>query len=239
MNRLQVIEEKNLKLHSSPQLQKRQEQLNSILKTWEENPDRFDTNTSPIERLRIQRSKQILSPFLEPKTLKIIDLGCGKAPLSSFLLGSNYEVHALDITKIPLESLDKKISTYVDTLPETKLPDRAFEGVIATDVIASLLPTDFRLFFSECARIAKPSAWLLCSTALDMNSDTAAESFLELLKTEWEIVDIVYSYHNLFLKLKAPAFCVHVLEKITKTLWAGERKSHIIVFAKKKALLFQ
>jgi SAM-dependent methyltransferase len=107
---------------------------------------------------------------------------------------------------IPEKATLKLIQDYV---PRTKLEDNTYDIVISTELIASLPIDDFRLYFSELARLVKTEGSVLISTPLDIQSEDALERFVALVDTEFHVHEWFFSYHYLYLKLcnflKAPS----------------------------------
>jgi chemotaxis methyl-accepting protein methylase len=89
-----------------------------------------------------------------------------------------------------------------DALPSTKLDDDAYDLVLCTDVIGYLNSKDYRLLMAELSRLVKRTGHVVCSTAIDINSEDALQRFGSLAETEFEIEEWQFSYHLLLLRLK-------------------------------------
>jgi SAM-dependent methyltransferase len=229
-------------------------------KTWQEYPQKYLPHRHALDTLRIERSWSLLSPFLPLEdSWEIVDIGCGFSPLSPDLL--QHHLTYVDSSRHALEkpSPGKKIH---DALPLIKLDDDHYDLVICTDVIAELAPQDHRLAVGEMARLVKKDGVVLISTPLDIDSIDALERFLALVDTEFIIIDSCISHHRLVIRLlralKKPGKWwkplakifsplankvsknkkwILFLEKMALFLWDQEAVSHVIVVAKRKALL--
>lgn len=197
--RLQVIEERVLtgRERFEAETRLRCEQA------WAEKRD-----FSILENERIRRTQAILSK-LSLKGKAVADLGCGDSPFD--LEGSC--VTALDAAQGALDRCPPGRKRIRGSLPYVRLPEESFDAVLLTDVIAEIDPHLYRLLLSEASILMKKEAFCICSTELDFTSEDPLGYFLSLLRTEFEILEVLKSYHRLYIYLRhcldAPACFVH------------------------------
>ena len=86
-------------------------------------------------------------------------------------------------------------------VPRTKLDDMRYDVVLAAELIAYLPPDEYRLFMSEMCRLVKRDGFVVCSTAIDINSEDALVRFAELFETEFQPIKWVVSYDRLWIRL--------------------------------------
>ena len=214
---------------------------------WLINPEQFNPNRNSLERERIERTWRIIQRWINPRGKLVVDLGCGSGTLAYRLRDAGAHVTALDASANALKCLQSdttNIRTLVDCLPITSLQDSAYDLAICTDVIAELPPPEQRLLISEMYRIIKPDGLAICSTALDIDTDYATESFLSLAKTEFEIIDWGCSHHALYMRMNRLLGKVNAslesrkallaMEKICKGLWQERGISHALWAGKRR-----
>lgn len=189
---------------------------------WLVDPTRFDPFRNGLERERIHRIKSVIQECVPTSHRQVVDLGCGWGVLSQFLAGLGASVQAVDISINALNRLKNSanITLIQDWVPNTKLPDESYDLVISTELIAYLHPDQYRLFFSEMARLVKSDGSVICSTALDIYSDDALERFSSLVDTEFKVEKWVLSYHSLYIKLR------HFLKMPSKFLRAKKENEY-------------
>src|SRR5262249_37287255 len=71
----------------------------------------------------------------------------------------------------------------------------------STEVIGYLPTQQHRLYFSELARLVKTNGLVVCSSALDINTDGAAQLFGSLAETEFQGLSWNFSYHLLYIRM--------------------------------------
>lgn len=215
MNKLKIIETANLSTQPSRRNQ-REETRAKFEQLWLSQPELFDPNQDVMQRERIERTWNLL--LTKPLNGKqAADLGCGKGILAKRLAEQGAKVVAVDIAPTALKQLnDKDLPNLLpreDYVPNTLLADEEFDIVISTDLIAYLPADQFRLYFSELARIIRPNGFVVCSTAIDIDSEDALQRFLSLSETEFKIEKSIFSYHALYIRLcnmiDAPKRFVH------------------------------
>lgn len=192
-------------LYANKRKQRRQTTCAELDRLWLLFPDHENPNRNCLQQQRIERTVELIQQYGKIDGQQIVDLGCGEGTLTRRLNDLGSQVTGVDASQKALGYVNAKgmvnISTFVDVLPDTKLPDSMYDGVLCTDVIAELDPRDYRLFFSELARLVKPNGWIICSTPIDIYSDGAIERFSTLAETELNIVGWTMSYHRLQLHL--------------------------------------
>lgn len=151
------------------------------------------------------RTWNLLTRFVDPKTIYAADIGTGQGTLTRRLKAAGAAVLAIDTSENALQLLKKKdpgIDILQGTMPLIPISDRTFDVVLCTDVIAELSPKDYRLFFSELSRLVKPAGYVLCSTPIDYTTEGGAERFIDLAQSEFLILSCMHSYHALYLRIK-------------------------------------
>jgi 2-polyprenyl-3-methyl-5-hydroxy-6-metoxy-1,4-benzoquinol methylase len=211
---------------------------------WSLKPQQFDSSSSALFQQQLDRTKSLFLDQVKGKTL--VELGCGDGALSqaAALFGAN--VTATDISLDALKRLEGRegIKAEKHFVPYTSLPDSAFDFVIAANLIAELPQDEYRLFFSELARLVKRDGKIIVSTPLDTSSNEALELFLHYAETELQIETLVLSYHRIYLRIspfltsrmKKSRKLLLALENLTKLIYDKEGASHAIILAKRKPL---
>lgn len=197
----------------SRRMSRREVVLAKFERLWLTDPEQFNPLRNVKERERLSRTQELLDRHLKLNGKKIVDLGCGSGVLTERFAVQAAKVEAVDIANNALKLLAAKsipnIAAIQDYVPQTKLKDEAYDLVVSTELI-SLLPVDqYRLYFSELARLMSPEGMVLCSTSVDIYSEDALQRFILLAETEFKISDWILSYHALYIRLsdffKAPA----------------------------------
>lgn len=166
---------------------------------WQTDPGRFDPTRNCQERERIARTLSLVPP----SRARVADLGCGSGYFSKKLSGQGAAVDAVDIAKTPLNALTgTNIRPIQDYLPRTNLGDEQYDLVFCTELIAYLPENEFRLLFSELARIIKPTGTLICSSPLDYRSEDALQRLASLAESEFTIDQWKISYHLFYIHLR-------------------------------------
>ncbi len=179
---------------------RREEAMAHYEQLWKHNPEMFNPERNARERERIERSWNFLHQHIVLKDLMAVDLGSGKGLFSRRIASQGGRIEAVDISSVALNNLsDTTIPCHQDYLPSSRLADDTYDLVIALDLLAELPPSEHRLFFSELHRIAKKKGWLLFSTPIDFTTEHPLEKLLDLVQTDWEMVDSKYSYNSIFL----------------------------------------
>ena len=185
--------------------QRQKEAQARLDRRWLLYPEAKDVRAHCRERERIHRTVDLIDAHVVLKDLKTLDVGCGRGVLARELQSRGADIHALDASSVALKLLEQDgaegITLHQETLPNTSLPDHSFDLVTCTDVIADLAQADYRLLFSELARLVTNEGYVVCSTPLDINSEDALQRFLALAGTEFEILDWIFSYHHLHVRL--------------------------------------
>lgn len=207
-------------------------------KKWQQNPEQFDSGRNAMERERIARTWKLIEPSFPLQGKKVAYLGCGTAPFLQQLLDQGAIVDVVDVAETPLEKIRQKqlkeVATYQDYLPFTTLHDGIYSLVLSTEVIAYLRQDKYRLFVSELARLVDPQGHMVCSTPLDIYSVDALQRFANLIATEFEVTDWIFSYHSYTIRLlhwlkaperyyKAGADEVYRNKELEKQRWALPR----------------
>lgn len=173
---------------------------------WKTDPHYFDPQRNVMERERIHRSFDLLKSKVVLDPCKIADLGCGKGDFAHLLADQGASVDAVDISGVALKLLKEKggrtIATFQEYLPSTTLQDNAYDAVVCLDLIAFLPEDEYRLLFSEMARLIKNDGHALGSSPLDIHSEDALQRYSALVETEFHVEEWVLSYHRLWIRFK-------------------------------------
>lgn len=220
MNRLNIIQtappayqEKPLSLSRGA---RKKEQQAKFERLWLTNPERFNPLRNCVEQERFERTWRLLTQYIDLVNKQTADIGCAAGFFSRRLRAHGARVDGIDIAENALKQFEKEGSEQMtlkrDAMPETKLSDEAYDVIICTELIADLPPDDHRLFFAELARLIKKEGFIICSSAIDIDSEGGVEKLIELAQTEFDLLDEVLSYHALSIKikriLKAPAYFI-------------------------------
>ena len=211
-NKLNVVAVENSKdkIPANNKLQspsaRREEAQAQFERLWLTNPEKFNPLKDCMGRERIHRSWKAIKAALDVSEKRATDLGCGYGVLTLKLRDAGASVDAVDIASIALRHLQehhdmRAIRPIQDWVPKTRLKDDDYDLVLSTDLIGYLHPADFRLFFSELARLVKSDGTVICSTLVDIHSEDSLERFKELAETELAIKELVYSYHSLYIRI--------------------------------------
>lgn len=187
--------------------QRRVERTAYFERVWKEDPERFETDHTSIGHNRIERTKNMIENCHPKEGQTATDLGCGPGYYSIWLAKKGLQVDAVDIASLALERLKTldlpNLRLKQDYVPYTQLSDDFYDYVICADLIGYLHPGEYRMLFSELARIVKPKGYVICSTPLELESDDALARFLQLAETEFEILNNSFAYDR---------FYIHVLD---------------------------
>ncbi|MEC7840123.1 MAG: class I SAM-dependent methyltransferase [Chlamydiota bacterium] len=195
------------------QISRREEVQARYDRLWLRTPEKFNPNNSTLELDKIERTLNLIEKTIDLTQKKVADLGCGSGYLSRKLRDQGALVTAIDISHNALKELQKyncqNITPVHDYIPKSLLPDDTFDVVIAADLIAHLNESEYRIFFSELARLVKAEGVVVATTSIDIHSENALQRFADLAATEFEILEWKFSYHSLFIRLtdiiKAPS----------------------------------
>lgn len=198
--------------HSKQRKNPRAESQARFDRLWLQEPERFDVEASARERSRINRTVELIRETLPLSEKLIADLGCGSGVMSRKLRDEGATIDAVDISQNALKELQKQdyqgIHPIHDYVPNTELKGDHYDVVVAAELIADLEENQYRIFFSELARIVNAEGYVVCSTPIDIQSENALQRFAELAGTEFDQFKWVFSYHYLQIKLldffKAP-----------------------------------
>lgn len=190
----------------------RQEAQAKFDRLWLIEPETFDLTEHARELSRLARTLELIEETGSLANKQVADLGCGAGVFSRMMRDAGAAVDAVDISQNALKkftSIDSKdIRLIQDYMPHTLLEDSRYDIAVAADLIAYLDQSQYRLFFSELARIVKAKGYAVCSTAIDIYSENALQQFAELAATEFDNFKWIFSYHFLQIKLldyfKAP-----------------------------------
>jgi 2-polyprenyl-3-methyl-5-hydroxy-6-metoxy-1,4-benzoquinol methylase len=154
--------------------------------------EKLDPLQSAQGRERIIRTLELLEKHCQIAGSTIADLGCGSGVIASQLASKGALVTAVDAIERSLLPNFKKVC-----IPYLPFSDEAFDGLVFTDVIAEITPHHYRLTLSELNRLLNKKGWLIISTPLDLYSHDAYDQFIQLIRTEFEIIESSKSYHRL------------------------------------------
>jgi 2-polyprenyl-3-methyl-5-hydroxy-6-metoxy-1,4-benzoquinol methylase len=253
MKNLQVVENKTQKQLYAEKVKRLCEAI-SI--------EELDPDKTAQGRERMGRSLKMLAKHALINNSHIADLGCGIGSFAHVLASQNAHVTAVDALDLLLQKDQYPQINYVKAcLPDLLFSDEHFDGLVFTDVIASIEPHLHRLTLSELARVLKKDGWLLISTPLDIDSLDADTLFMQLVRTEFEIIETLSSYHRFHFHLnkwgKSPLWnplswfsrplkkilkensqFLLLTERLCKKLLGRAGRTHMIILARKKRILY-
>lgn len=184
---------------------RRQEIQATMDRMWNHDPEQFDPERDCVQRKRIHNTIEAMRKHIGLQGKFVADLGCGGGVLSRLMRNSGAQVHAVDVSPLALDKLKsypmEDIKAIQDCLPNTLLHDNVYDVVVCTEVIGYLKQQEYRMAFSEMARIVKTEGYVVCSTPLDIDSENALERFSNLAETEFEIDKWFVSYDLLWMRL--------------------------------------
>lgn len=185
--------------------QRRIERTAYFEKVWRDDPQRFDHSKTSMGRDKQKRVQGLIETCSPKEGQKACDLGCGAGANAIWLANKHLDVDAVDIASLAVERLRAlnipNLHPTQDYVPFTKLPDDSYDLVLCTDLIGYLHRNEYRLLFSELARVVKPRGFVFCSTAIDLRSYDALERFLQLAESELEIFNNSFAYDRLYIYL--------------------------------------
>lgn len=177
---------------------------------WLVDPNQFDPERNAMQQERLERTWHLLNKFVDLNGKRVVDLGCGSGVFTRRMRDAGARIDAIDIAENALKLFRKQGSDHInlkqEAMPVTSLPDHAYDVVVCLDVLAELPPQDYRLFFSELARLVKQDGYVLASTPIDIFSEGGVERLKDFIATEFTLLCFVPSYHAFYIRLK------HVLE---------------------------
>lgn len=173
---------------------------------WKTDPQHLDPHRNVLEQERLDRSLNLLLSKTSLKNKKGVDLGCGKGDFTFSLEKEGAEMDAVDISAVALKLLKEKggknITTFQEYVPNTTLKDNDYDLVVCLELIAYLPSDEYRLLFSELARLVKAEGVVMGSTSLDIGSEDALQRYSNLVETEFQVEDWVLSYHRCWIRLR-------------------------------------
>lgn len=111
-----------------------------------------------LMRVRRTVASDALERFVgrDPKTVKVLDFGCGSGHTVSYLDGLGYDAHGVDMSR---EAIEHGASRGIPNLQVSKderigAPDASFDAVLAMDVLEHLEDESFAV--REIHRVLKP-----------------------------------------------------------------------------------
>ncbi|MGK5594980.1 MAG: class I SAM-dependent methyltransferase [Parachlamydiaceae bacterium] len=191
------------KTHFSPRKLKRQQTEACFEREWLKNDQQFNPKRNCMELERLDRTMNLLNKYCDVKGKRTVDLGSGFGVLAKRVRDLGAQVDAVDIANNALQHIknERAVTAIQDFVPYTRLEDERYDLVLSTELIAYLPKEDYRLFFSELARLVHTEGWIICSTPLDIYSVDALERFASFAETELEIKEWIFSYHYLWIKI--------------------------------------
>lgn len=172
---------------------------------WLIDSEQFNPMRNARERERIKRTLELVAEYFSPAGCKVVDLGCGWGTLTEHLAQQGAQIDAVDIALHALNRIKEKhisnVTAIQDYVPNTKLQDDHYDLCLSTELIACLTADQYRLYFSELARLIHQKGLVVCSTAIDIHSDDALARFASLAETEFQIKKWIFSYHALHIRI--------------------------------------
>lgn len=199
-------EDHSIKRSLPSRINRKQEMEARFERLWLLDPEQFNPQRNCLQQERIHRTWNLLTAHVSLSEKEAVDLGFGYGVLSRKMQEAGAHVTAVDIASNALKHFKHYKLDHVkliqDAMPTTHLPDDSFNIVVCTELIAEMLPQDYRLFFAELSRLVKADGHVLCSSPIDIYTVGAVQRLFSLASTEFEIEETVYSYFALYLRLK-------------------------------------
>jgi 2-polyprenyl-3-methyl-5-hydroxy-6-metoxy-1,4-benzoquinol methylase len=190
----------------TPRRAKEKEAQAKFERLWLIDPEQFNPLRNCMEKERLGRTWALLTKHTRLTGRRVADIGCAGGVFSRRLRDAGAEVEAIDIAENALKRFKETdavgIELKQEAMPSTRLPDHQYDLIICTELIAEIDRENYRLFFSELARLIKPDGWLVCSSPIDIDSEGGVEKLKELALAEFDIIDETISYHALYLRMK-------------------------------------
>ncbi len=184
---------------------RRQEAQAYFDRLWLVDAESMNPLRNCMERERLDRTVRLAKSHVALDHKRVVDLGCAAGVMTRMLRDEDTQIDAVDISGNALKKLKEQDMTNIlpvqDYVPMTTLKDDAYDLVVCTELIADLKPQEYRLLISELARLVKPEGYVVCSTAVDINSEDALQKFRDLAETELQIDEWVVSYHRLYIRI--------------------------------------
>lgn len=173
---------------------------------WLVDPEPMNPLRNCMERVRLERTMQLIKEHIDVKGKSVVDLGCGEGEMSRRLRDAGASVDAVDISGNALKKLKESgmenIQAIQDYAPMTALRDDSYDIVLCTELIGDVPQEEHRMLISELARIVKKDGYVVCSTSLDINSEDALQMFGSLIETEFVVKKWLFSYFLCQIRLK-------------------------------------
>lgn len=206
MNKLNVIKNDSSSISYSENLKPktfREQTKAKFERKWKNEPAQFNPMRSARERLRIRRTIEFLKRHVNLNGIKAVDLGSGYGHVAKVLHDEGALVDVVDIAQnaLCINGLEAGITPIISCVPNTHLADSSFDLVVSTELIGHLSTKEHRLFFNELARLVKRNGRILFSTSVDIHSVDALDKLINLINTEWEILEYQLSYHSRQIRL--------------------------------------
>jgi len=197
---------------------------------WLQSEDPF-----PVHPVWFNRCEQFLKNHIGDGH-HVVDLGCGKGEMTECLLQWGKKVDAVDISTNALKKVKahSNLKTFREALPRTKLIDSTYDVVVALDLIGTMEEEEYRLFFSELARIGKRDSLALVSTPFDPKTEGGIERFLALFATEYELIDLEVAHLKWTFGSK---LLTKIFEGMRRFLLAERGITHAIAVGRRKRML--
>lgn len=219
---------------------------------WKEDPEQFNPERDAVQRQRVDRTLEMIARCGNWKEKKAVDLGCGSGVITRKMRDLGFlVVDAVDVSSQALKRLQEKdahnIHPIQDCLPCTRLKDAQYDLVVCTEVIGYLHQKEYRLLFSELARLVKMDGVVICSSALDAHTENPLALFSQLADSEFEPLHWALSYHRWFLNLlntplsrflKQNGKVCNALEAVCRFFSSPSGASHVIFAGKRRPLQF-
>jgi ubiquinone/menaquinone biosynthesis C-methylase UbiE len=128
--------------------------------------DRFRSDTSPGP-LEFERTKEILSRYLPPPPLKMLDVGGGPGAYAAWLVARGYEVKLIDPVPLHVEqarAADSRISAAVGDARRLAESDASQDVVLLMGPLYHLVSREDRVAaLRETRRVLRPGGFLFAA----------------------------------------------------------------------------
>ncbi len=136
----------------------------------DEHMDKLYASSNPLVRWFFNLRLRTMARMLPPKSLKILDVGCGEGHLIecfSSMRGGD-EFHGLDILDNTLAQAALRCPSATFARGDAcamPFADATFDAVMCTDVIEHI--HEYKLALAEMKRVLKPGGWLIINVPND------------------------------------------------------------------------
>jgi SAM-dependent methyltransferase len=144
-------------------------ELDSAIRAYYERGNEIDrfSPSSPSGPLEFQRTTEILTRYLPPPPLKILDVGGGPGAYAAWLVDRGYSVHVVDPVLLHVNqarSANPGVSAAVGDARELAQSDASIDAVLLLGPLYHLIERQDRIqALSEARRVLRPGGWIFAA----------------------------------------------------------------------------